>query len=319
MTDGDRKTAVSVLAIHPGALGDVILMGHLLRRVSGRVTLVAGGRKATLLASLGVAAVGLDYDSLPMHEAFTDIPPADSRLARALGRHDRLIGCFAAGDERAERRLTEMCAAAEADFLPVRPPPDHAGHLLELWLSRLPEGRDGGPWSPDAAAWPVPHAWLRRAADVLAGMGIEPGRPYVAIHPGASSQAKCWPLERFVELASRMAQRRQAVVFIVGPVERDLWHGHRPERLGSEWPLLSSPKLSTLAGVLAAASLYVGNDSGVSQLAGTVGTATLALFGPSNPTHFRPVGPRVQTIRAGAMEDMPLGQVLERLDGFVRL
>jgi heptosyltransferase-3 len=53
-----------------------------------------------------------------------------------------------------------------------------------------------------------------------------------------------------------------------------------------------------LGAVLARAGLYVGNDSGVSHLAGAYGAPTIALFGPTDPALWSPVGPRVSVLRS---------------------
>jgi len=42
--------------------------------------------------------------------------------------------------------------------------------------------------------------------------------------------------------------------------------------------------------VLARASVFVGNDSGLGHLASAVGTPTLTLFGPGQPERYRPWG-----------------------------
>ena len=53
-----------------------------------------------------------------------------------------------------------------------------------------------------------------------------------------------------------------------------------------------------LGAVLAHAGLYVGNDSGVSHLAAAWGAPALALFGPTDPAQWAPVGPHVKVLRA---------------------
>ena len=44
---------------------------------------------------------------------------------------------------------------------------------------------------------------------------------------------------------------------------------------------------------------YIGNDSGVSHLAAYLGLPTVAVFGPSDPKMWRPIGPRVEIVRSG--------------------
>jgi ADP-heptose:LPS heptosyltransferase len=64
--------------------------------------------------------------------------------------------------------------------------------------------------------------------------------------------------------------------------------------------------------MLARAGLFVGNDSGVSHLAAAAGAPTLALFGPTTPEVWSPLGPRVATLRApkGAMTEISVEEVV---------
>ena len=67
--------------------------------------------------------------------------------------------------------------------------------------------------------------------------------------------------------------------------------------------------LYELACWLAQASLYIGNDSGITHLAAAVGTPVLAIFGPSDPTVWAPRGPHVRIApwRGGpGIDTMPL-------------
>lgn len=308
----------STLSVHPGALGDVILFGHLLCRIEGRITILAGNQKARLLVGVGIADRALGFEAMPMHEVFTDTPVGQCRLASLLGKHQRLVSCFGAGEPRAELRLKASCGAREAVFLPVRPPVAYQGHLVELWSGMLGVPLDAaGP-----AAWNVPQSWRAAAADALGKTGAEPGRPYVAIHPGAGAPEKCWPLERFMKLGKTLAAGASerifsgatvGVVLVLGPVELDRWDSEAIEHVRRQFPTLLCPELSVLAGLLAGANAFVGNDCGVSHLAAAVGTPTVALFGPSLPRHFAPLGRLTKTINAEPMSDISIEQVLKAL------
>ncbi len=76
--------------------------------------------------------------------------------------------------------------------------------------------------------------------------------------------------------------------------------------LARDWPL------RLLGAALARAGVFLGNDAGVSHLAAAVGAPTLALFGPTDPALWAPVGPRVKTLRApgGSLVDLELEAVL---------
>ena len=61
--------------------------------------------------------------------------------------------------------------------------------------------------------------------------------------------------------------------------------------------LLADAPLARVAGVLSRCRLYIGNDSGLTHLAAAVGEPeVLALFGPTDPRVWAPLGPRVRTL-----------------------
>ncbi|MCJ7544696.1 MAG: hypothetical protein MUP47_09075 [Phycisphaerae bacterium] len=296
-----RRGGESILAVHPGALGDVILFAHLLRHLGGQAALVAGGEKAHLLEGLGAVGAAMDFNALPMHEVFSDVAPEQCQLAALWGRHDRLISCFGAGAPAAEARLAAMCGARSATFLPVRPPADFPGHLLEFWTQRM--GLE--PLPPVQAPWPVPPAWRARAAEVLVAAGVSAGGRYVVIHPGAGAPGKCWALERFVELAGMLKRDSgMAAVWVLGPVEQERWEEARAERLAAGGAVLPPVELATLAGVLAGAVGFVGNDSGPAHLAAAVGAVTVAVASQASARQFAPLGSAVAIVAEPALADI---------------
>ncbi|MFP4052976.1 MAG: glycosyltransferase family 9 protein [Phycisphaerae bacterium] len=302
-------TVDSILAVHPGALGDVVLFGRLLQRLEAPVTLIAGGQKATLLRELGIVEVALDFDTLPMQELFARTPLQHGRLAGLLGEHRRLISCLGEGDALAGRRLADMCRCESASFLPVRSPEGAEVHLLDIWADLL------GLPAFDLEA-PAPAAAERLAAagrTALARAGHHAGR-FVALAPGSGSEVKNWPLECYRRLAGHLRdEHAMARVWVLGPVELDRWGETTAERLKADGAVLVCPTPAELAGVLSLASAVVGNDSGTSHLAAMVGTATVALFGPTSARQFRPVGPRVRVIDRASLDRITAAMVLEAM------
>lgn len=296
--------AVCTLAIHSGALGDVILFGRLLERLGGRCTLVAGGEKARLLAGLGLAERAMDFDGLPMHEVFSDTPLEACRLAGVLGGFSRLVSCFGSGDRFAELRLLGLTGAEQAAFLPVRPPEGFGGHLLELWADLM----GLAPAGQTATAWPVPPEWRQQGLSLLAAAGLDTSRPFQLLHPGSGGMHKCWPMERFLAVADALP----APAILLGPAELERWGG-QIDRLRPGRAIITAPPLTALAGMLSACGVYVGNDSGVSHLSAAVGAATVAMFGPSRSEHFEPVGPRVAVLQAGSLEQLRPAEVISAI------
>ncbi|NLW85402.1 MAG: glycosyltransferase family 9 protein [Planctomycetes bacterium] len=282
-----------LLAVHSGALGDVILFGRLLEMTPGPRTLIASGQKASLLKTAGVVQETLDFDLLPMHEVFSSTPLDQCRLAGMLGGFDRLVSCLGGGGDEPSQRLSSLCGCAQATFLPVRPPARYDGHLVSLWLEMLGVA---GPVS--AAPWRFPAS----SADAYDGCTF--------IHPGSGGADKCWPLCLFLELADVLQSSGHKPVFILGPVELDRLDTAVVEELERRHSVLRSPSLARLAGLLARCRLYVGNDSGVSHLAAVAGASCVVLFGPSSSRHFAPIGPKVTVIQAPDMSQIGLDAVV---------
>ncbi len=143
------------------------------------------------------------------------------------------------------------------------------------------------------------------------------GKAAVAIHPGSGSPAKNWPVERFVELAERIAKSGKGKpFFVLGEAD----HAIAPvlaERAGHT-PALTGRTLVDVASVLASCRAYVGNDSGITHIAAALGIPTIALFGSSDPDRWGPRGENVRILRAddGKMESITRDQVEAAVAGF---
>lgn len=311
-TEG-QKGYTDILAIHPGALGDVILFGHLLGALRSNATLVAGNAKARLLRDAGVVCEALDYDAMPFEELFSDAPARKGRLAGMLGRCGRIVSCFVEAGTPEAQRLERMCTFGGLESLPVRPPGDWQGHITELWGQRLGLNRAVEPFP-----WAIPPFWRTDAAEALGQRGLDPAGPYAVLHPGAGAEDKCWPIERFAKLADELRSAGLGVVSALGPVELDRWPDGQRARLAGAGAVLESASLTTLAGVLAGASVFVGNDSGPAHLAAAVATPTVAMFGPTRAEQFAPLGPSVACLQGDAMADIGVARVARTVRELVR-
>jgi heptosyltransferase-3 len=108
---------------------------------------------------------------------------------------------------------------------------------------------------------------------------------FIAIHPFSGSAKKNWP--HFAELASLLSEPTR---FCVSPEQ--------------SWPgALQYEDLFELGKWLASASLYIGNDSGITHLAAVVGVPVLAIFQASDPAVWAPRG-CVEVLSAPSVEDV---------------
>jgi heptosyltransferase III len=88
-------------------------------------------------------------------------------------------------------------------------------------------------------------------------------------------------------------------VILEGPADRE-----PVERLLQACPnppiLLRGLDLLTVAGVLAQSQLFIGQDSGITHMAGLLGVPTIALFGPTDPARWAPQGAHVTVMQGKA-------------------
>jgi ADP-heptose:LPS heptosyltransferase len=106
----------------------------------------------------------------------------------------------------------------------------------------------------------------------------------VVVHSGSGSRKKNWPY--FDELMKRVRGSR---------------------------PMPQSLSLIELARYLSRCRAFVGNDSGITHLAAYVGCPTVALFGPTDPRIWGPIGRRARVIWKSKLEDISVDEVLDTL------
>jgi ADP-heptose:LPS heptosyltransferase len=76
--------------------------------------------------------------------------------------------------------------------------------------------------------------------------------------------------------------------------------------------LIDAP-LVTVAEHIQRCKCYLGNDSGITHLAAMLSVPTIALFGPSDPAIWHPVGPDVEVIYEPVLEKLSVNMVIERV------
>jgi heptosyltransferase-3 len=125
----------------------------------------------------------------------------------------------------------------------------------------------------------LPDLWSLRSDDII-------------IHPGSGSPKKMWP--HFESLLERLPN---AVVL------RDR------ERIRCA-RVLENLSLVELSQHLRRCRAYIGNDSGITHLAAYLGCPTIALFGPTDPRVWGPIGRRSRIIWKTKLEDITVDDVL---------
>lgn len=161
----------------------------------------------------------------------------------------------------------------------------------------------------------VSEAEREAAATRLETLGYRRGVPAIGIHVGAGKLMNRWPAERFAELAQRLHdQYRVQIVLFWGSKEVDL-----AERFCSHAgvePIKVSPaRLRELAAYFTHCDLLLCNDTGVMHIGAATGVPLLAIFGPTNPKEWKPVGDDFVAVQGkdGKIENVSVDQAYTAL------
>jgi len=299
------------LWVHAGALGDFVLALRVADALhqSGFAGVTILGRPGIAGMALGCYGIDeiLDVECGGYHPLFSADPiPADHCLRRFIDRFDLIVDMLGA------TALTGRALSARPRaIIRIDPRPEEAGlgHVTDPWMKCLVDaGLTGSARAPRIA---VSADARRRARARLVSVLPVQRASIILIHPGSGGAAKCWPIGRFVSLARELATRGHGVIFIIGDVERARWGLDRMAALRSAAPVIEPAGAVELRDALAAAELYVGNDSGASHLAAAVAAPTVAVFGPTDPRRWRPLGEHVTVVRRGAASWPSVDEVLE--------
>jgi len=278
------------------------------------------------MSGLPAPALGLerllDADSVALHRLFADGQPLSAELTSCLSGCDLVIDSLTWGHAAARERLRGATTGRLVELDP-RPDPDSTEHIVDQWAVAL--RRNGVSLASTDRGEPLvlsvgnssdgPRECLRNRCGQSGGNA--PDRPWVLMHPGSGGRRKCWPLERFIQLADRLAADGCRPAFLLGPTERDWYASSWTDRLSGHGPVICEPDLQELIRILRGADLYVGNDAGGTHLAAAAGVPTLVLFGPTDPRVWRPLGLAVHVLSPPAgptadMEWLGVGQVHAR-------
>jgi len=272
-----------------------------LRRAGHRLTLLAPAASGAALVGPGTAEVDalLPWDRADLAALLSDegVPPGPLR--------DMLAGFDTA---IAYTRSAALLAALEAlvpttlahDPLPA----SDSGHA-SVWLARTAASLGA---VIDDSELPAPCRATEAERVAAEGVLARLPRGFLAVHAGSGSPSKNWPARRFAALVERVSGGRSWLL-VEGPAD-----AASVTPLGAVPGAVVARRLPAriLGAVLSRAGVLVGNDSGVSHLAAAWDAPTVALFGPTDPAVWAPLGEHVRVVRSGngSMEGIGIDEVV---------
>ncbi|GAC1636401.1 MAG: hypothetical protein NVS4B2_24760 [Chloroflexota bacterium] len=165
---------------------------------------------------------------------------------------------------------------------PYPPPGVHAA----AWLARSVMDARVRPEDMPPPSLALSETEKEEARAALRPIGLH--RP-VVIHPGAGAAWKRWPAACFARLVDALRDHGLPVALVEGPADAAVV-AEVQEQTRDTAPVIRHANPRVLAAVLAAGRVVVGNDSGVTHLAAAAGAVVVALFGPTDPASWAPLG-----------------------------
>jgi heptosyltransferase III len=237
------------------------------------------------------------------HGLFSDsgtIPPDAVKL---VGGAHTIVSFLSQPDDRWTRNVGAHAPEATVVSIDPNPPPNFTAHVSEHLLKQL---------MPHQVVRTALQQMLRSVADRGIGLARQPGSEIV-IHPGSGSREKCWPAARFVELIERLKSSGRKTRVVIGEVERERMSRTDLSALAAVAQVHQPVDYLALAEQFTSAALVVANDSGPAHLAGIMGVPTLALFGPTDPVIWKPLGPKVHVLEAESLDQLNVESVLKSI------
>jgi lipopolysaccharide heptosyltransferase II len=294
--------AENVLCVRLDTLGDVLMTAPALG------ALRAPRRRLTLLTSSAGAEVSKllrDVDDIVVYDA----PWLKGTGARADGEPDRAMAALLR-----ERRFD--AAVIFTVYTQSALPAALLAHLADIPL-RLAHCRENPyglltDWVPDPeperevrhevqrqldlvaaigcrgparARLAVPARARARVGRRLEGHGLDPTRPWVVLHAGASAPSRRYPEESFAAAARMLAEDGVGLVLTGSTAETELVERVRALSRAPALVLAGRLDVAELAALLERAPLLVSNNTGPVHVACAVGTPVVDLYALTNPQH----------------------------------
>ena len=284
-----------LLLIQPGALGDSLLTLPIADQLSKTlanpsIEILGHLDYIRLFTSHLAITATADIDTAPLHLLFADtLGELPWAFADYLASFDAVVTWLAKPDSFFARNLSAAVAGPVICINPG-PPADYPHHVVHYWLSQLfenpppPQQCDYQLRLFDADIW----ADVQQLSCRL-GWHLDQTE-YIIFHPGAGSAQKTWPASCFAQLASRVTEETNyRIVYLLGPAEAERFDAQTLTLLNSTGQALADLDIPQASALLHHARAFLGHDSGPTHLAAALSIPTLAIFGPSNPAHWRPL------------------------------
>ena len=297
---------MKILIIRPAALGDTLMLAPALSNSREWGEVIVAGRKPGIDFLRPLASACLDFEGPGWHALFMDAP--EPGVILPLREADKIVAFLSDPQGIMRKNLERFFPNASIAVLPGYPPENESVHVA-YYLARAME-TSGLPMRADPA--------MKDATERPLLLSGERPRLRIVFHPGSGGAQKNHPPEFWLDLIrvfrKRIPPAPERPVILLGPAEEKLL----PLFSGAkEVEILFSPDMDRLSLLLQEASLYIGQDSGITHLAAMLGAPTIAFFRNSSVAQWKPIGPKVKVIEAHASGPELVEETLKAAHAFL--
>jgi hypothetical protein len=304
------RKALRGVIIQPGAIGDCILTLPLVAFMKenlglGSVDILGHSEYVGILPGRTCVDSISSIDSIDLHRLFVENKDFNlidrDPLINVFSGYAWIASFIGEPDSNFEQNLifTANCShSADVVTLSLKPPASSSGHVTNFYIQHFINHSD-----LPLQSWQVQHNKclieateidLVRGKELLKEIGLGTSRKLVVIQPGSGGINKCWHLDNFLAIAKKLKSEGAEVVFLLGPAEIDRFDSKAIKKIGETAKYFNDLSLEQVLELLSHAEAFIGNDSGITHMAAGMGIKTLALFGPTNPAVYKPIGPNVK-------------------------
>lgn len=270
-----RRTSAPLVAHHPD-VDELILL-------EDDISKIGGIRKAVKAVKTGGYDAGL---ILP--------PSFSSALIFYLGQVPTRIGYAT------DRRSLLLTGAVSLPKEIIHRSMSYLNLVSKLSGQRRSSSSFSLPLAPDQNQQPLVRLSEQdssNASGKLRQAGIMPGDSYLIISPRAVAPSRRWGTDNYGALANQLIEKNGSkVVLIGGSADREAGDSvarFAPDNIVN---LCGETTLMEAAAVISMAKLFIGNDSGLAHLAGSVGCPVVVLSGADNMIETSPATTRKTVI-----------------------
>lgn len=285
-----------ILIVHAGGIGDLLLALPAMRLFCQnfspytldllgypeRLALIAHDLKAEAIHSL---------DKAEMAYLFSQPEALPDKLKSFFSSFESAL-VFSKSMAKVLRIGLEKSGISRAYFLETFPDNKKTIHVSDYLIAALHELEIRG--LKDMSPLQLPEKAKLFANQFWQKNLLDSSKMVLAFHPGSGNRAKNWNAANFAKVADHFAGLAKTLL-LSGPAPDEVEKVLR-ELKKAEPILVPNLPLVHLAGLIMKCTAFLGNDSGITHLAASLGIPTFAIFGPTDPRIWGPKGEMVQNL-----------------------